>query len=905
MAGGIKGITVKIGGDTTELGKSLTEASKQSTALQKELKGVNSLLKLDPTNFSLLQQKSELLSSAIGETKNKLSSLNEVMSKVKSGEIEMTESEFRNLEREIASTQIKLKELKDEAKDFGSAFAQEIALAGEKVKGVGENISGVGEKLLPVTGAIVGLGTAAVKTASDFDSAMSNVAAISGATGEDIQSLRDKAREMGAQTKFSATEAADAMSYMAMAGWKTGEMIDGIAGVMALASATGTDLATTSDILTDGLTAFGLTAQDAGKMADIMASASSNANTNVLLLGESYKYCASTAGAMGYSLEDITESLGLMANAGVKGSQAGTTLKNAMINLAKPTDAMSVAMDKYNISLVDSDGAMKSWNQIVDDLRVNLGGLSEAEQTSAAATLFGKEATAGMLALINSAPEDIAKLNTAINESKDCAQNMADTMNDNLNGQVTVLKSQLQELAISMGEILIPIIRAVVSKIQEVVDWLNHLTPGQRELILVIAAVTACIGPLLIAVGNVITALGSIMTLAPTVASLIKGIGTAITGLGTIMAANPIGLIVVAVTALIAVLVSAYTHSEKFRDIVNKAFTAVKETIEKILGAIVEIFKFTWNSIVKTWTEAGKFFKQIADAIGTVFSVIPKVLIDLFKNAWEGIAKIWDASVTLTFFKKIFDGIKNAFSKTADVFGDFFKKAWTNIKNAFSPWETFFNGMWNGIKRIFGSVGSFFKETFQKAWNNVKNVFSEWGSFFGNLWTIISNKFTSIGTHIGEAISNSVKAGINGIISSIENVVNTGINMVNGAISLINLIPGVTLDYLSGMSLPRLAQGGVVQKPTVAEIGENGAEAIVPLKNNTEWIDNVADRLSKRSGEENKVAMLVVERIDKLEKAIKSLNPKVVLDSGEVVGGIITQVDTGLGDLDDRANRGW
>lgn len=524
MAGGIKGITVKIGGDTTELGRSLKEATTQSKSLQSELKGVNSLLKFDPGNVTLLKQKADLLKKSIEETKKKQEALNEVLRKVDSGEIEMTEEEYRNLQREIALTDQKLKTLTDQQKEFGSVGAQKIAQVGEKMKDIGGKVEGVGKKFLPVTTAIGGIGAVAIKTTADFDASMSNVSAISGATGKDLEALRSKAREMGAQTKFSASESADAMSYMAMAGWKTNDMLDGIAGVMDLASASGEDLAKTSDILTDGLTAFGLSAKDSGRMADVMASASSNANTNVSLLGESYKYCASTAGAMGYSLEDITESLGLMANAGVKGSMAGTSLKTAMINLAKPTNAMQQAMDKYGISITKSDGSMKSWNEVVDNLRSSLGGLSESEKTSAVATIFGKEATAGMLSVINAGPKDVEKLNTAIKNSSGCAKEMADTMNNNLSGQLTILKSQLEELAISFGEMLMPMIRGVVSAIQGFVDKLNSMSQGQRQVILVILAVVASIGPLLIAIAKVIGAVGTIMTWAPRIVSAVKGI---------------------------------------------------------------------------------------------------------------------------------------------------------------------------------------------------------------------------------------------------------------------------------------------------------------------------------------------------------------------------------------------
>ena len=261
-----------------------------------------------------------------------------------------------------------------------------------------------------------------VNSFQDFESMMSQVKAISGATGQAFDDLTAKAQEMGATTKFTATESAEAFNYMAMAGWKPQQMIDGISGIMSLAAASGEDLGTTSDIVTDALTAFGLSAGDSGHFADVLAQASANANTNVSMLGESFKYVAPVAGAMNYSVEDTSLALGLMANASIKGSMAGTALKTSLANMAAPTDSMAEAMDKYGISLTDSEGNMKSLRGVIDNLRGSLGGLSETEQTAAASTIFGKEAMAGMLAIINASEEDYNKLSTAIDNSKDAAE---------------------------------------------------------------------------------------------------------------------------------------------------------------------------------------------------------------------------------------------------------------------------------------------------------------------------------------------------------------------------------------------------------------------------------------------------------------------------------------------------
>lgn len=314
-----------------------------------------------------------------------------------------------------------------------------------------------------------------VNSFQDFESMMSQVKAISGATGQEFDDLTAKAQEMGATTKFTATESAETFNYMAMAGWKPQQMIDGISDIMSLAAASGEDLGTTSDIVTDALTAFGLQAGDAGHFADVLAQASANANTNVSMLGESFKYVAPVAGAMNYSVEDTSLALGLMANASIKGSMAGTALKTSLANMAAPTDSMAAAMDKYGISLTDSEGNMKSLRGVIDNLRGSLGGLSETEQTAAASTIFGKEAMAGMLAIINASEEDYNKLSTAIGNSKDAAEGMADTMLDNLKGSFTLMQSAIEGTENAFGKRLSPYLRGIAGGIT---DMMPEITDG-------------------------------------------------------------------------------------------------------------------------------------------------------------------------------------------------------------------------------------------------------------------------------------------------------------------------------------------------------------------------------------------------------------------------------------------
>ena len=573
VASRIQGITVEIGGDTTKLSTALSKVNKEIRDTQAQLKDVNKLLKLDPGNAELMAQKQRLLAQAVGETREKLEALrlagqqaNEALAK---GEI--SRSQYDALQREIVETEQALWDLERQAEQASVAL-QRIGAAGEKLRDVGSAIEGAGRKLMPVTAAVGGLSAAAVKVASDFDSAMSQVAAVSGAAGKELDALRDKAREMGSKTKFSASEAAEAMNYMAMAGWKTGDMLEGIEGIMNLSAASGEDLATTSDIVTDALTALGLSAADSGHFADILAAASSNANTNVSMMGETFKYCAPVAGALGFTAEDTAEAIGLMANAGIKSSQAGTAMRTMLTSLTGEVTFVGDAFGELTVQTTNADGSMRSLGDILTDCRAAFAQMSEAERAANAEALVGKNAMSGFLAVMNAAPGDIEKLNSAINNCDGTAERMAETMQDNLAGQLTILKSQLEELAISIGEILMPSIRQIVGWIQGLVDWLNGLDEGTKKVIVTVALVAAALGPVLIVVGKVVGAVGTILTVVPKVAGAVSGVigfvsGTVVPALSAVVAA--IGWVPIAIAAVIGAVVLLYNKCEWFRDAVN------------------------------------------------------------------------------------------------------------------------------------------------------------------------------------------------------------------------------------------------------------------------------------------------------------------------------------------------
>ncbi len=827
----IKGITVEIGGDTTKLQTALKGVNTEIRNTQSQLKDVEKLLKLDPGNTELMAQKHRLLGDAVRETKEKLETLKTAAEQANDALArgEISQSQYDALQREIIETENNLRDLERQAGQSAVAL-QKIAATGEKLKTVGSAIEGVGQKLMPVTAAVGGLGVAAVKVASDFDSAMSQVAAVSGATGKDLEALRDKAREMGSKTKFSASEAAEAMNYMAMAGWKTGDMLSGIDGIMNLAAASGEDLATTSDIVTDALTALGLSAEDSGHFADILAAASSNANTNVSMMGETFKYCAPVAGALGFSAEDTAEAIGLMANAGIKSSQAGTAMRSMMTNLTGEVKFTGAAFGELTVQTTNTDGSMRSLGDILADCRAAFAQMSESEKAANAEALVGKNAMSGFLAVMNAAPGDIEKLNSAINNCDGTAEKMAATMQDNLAGQLTILKSQLEELAISIGEILMPYIRQIVGWIQGLVDWLNSLDEGTKKIIVTVALVAAALGPVLIVIGKVVGAVGTIMTVVPQIASAISGViafvsGTVIPAISAVVAA--IGWVPLAIAAVVAILVVLYNKCEWFRDAVNAIWTQIKEFFVSAWEAICSFFTETipnaWNSLVSFFQGIPAWWSGLWQSVGDFFSNIwtnmmnnPVLtgIVDMIRSLWENLS---------TTLQGIWNGIKTAASGAWEliknvvlgpvlllidlVTGNFTKlkedaaNIWNNIKNAAS-------NIWNGIKQVVSSLAqglanhvsilfNGLKNTIANIWTAIKNTAS-------SAWNGLKNLVSSIASNLKQAAVNAFKGMVSGIrsaLSSLGSVVQSGFQ---SAISFITSLPGKALewgkDFINGIA---------------------------------------------------------------------------------------------------------
>lgn len=370
---------------------------------------------------------------------------------------------------ESASTKMQQshKKVKDTAKESADGAKKSWEESNQSTVASTESATSKMAGLMKKSAAVIGVASVAaakktIDVGKSFEAGMSEVQAISGASGKDLEKLSAKAKQMGATTKFSATESATALKYMAMAGWKTNQMVSGLSGVMNLAAASGEDLGTVSDIVTDSMTAFGLKAKDSGHFADVLAKASSSSNTNVAMMGETFKYVAPLAGSMKYSIEDTATAIGLMANAGIKGSQAGTSLRSIITRLVKPPKDAATALNALGISTTKADGSMKPLRETMAELREKFSGLTESQKASYASSIAGQEAMSGLLAIVNASDSDFNKLQKAIDNSSGAAKKQADVMNNNLQGALYDLGSVAESVGIGIYEdIKTPLTKAV------------------------------------------------------------------------------------------------------------------------------------------------------------------------------------------------------------------------------------------------------------------------------------------------------------------------------------------------------------------------------------------------------------------------------------------------------------
>lgn len=656
-------------------------------------------------------------------------------------------------------------------------FGDKSATAEQKLNGLSSAFKTTGGLLSKnVTLPIVGVGAAAVKTATDFEAGMSEVKAISGATGSEFDALRDKAIEMGAKTKFSASDSADAFKYMAMAGWDASQMMDGIAGIMDLAAASGEDLATTSDIVTDALTAFGLQASDSAHFAGVLAQASSKSNTNVGLMGETFKYVAPVAGALGYSIEDTAVAIGLMANSGIKGSQAGTALRSTITRLAKPVGEAKDAVEELKISITNTDGTMKPLSQTMVELREKFAGLTEEQKAQYAAMLAGQEGMSGLLAIVNASDEDFQKLTDEINNANGAAEDMASVMMDNTAGAVEQLKGVLESAGILIGEKLTPYIRKLAEWITGLVEKFNSLSEEEQDQIVKFGLILAAIGPVLLILAKVISVVstvvkafklfGTTMTTVKTSIDLVKagytGLATQMGGIPKLVAGISTGFggmlaPIAAVIAIVAVLVGAFVTlwktNEEFRDNMVGIWNSIKESINNFFDGVVERI----NAL-------GFDFENITEVIKTVWFALCDVLAPVFEGAFNTIAIV-------------LDGVFNQILSVMDIFIGLFTGNWEQlgegVKGVVSGIVETFANLGSNILGVIGDIGAEIlnKLGFEKAAEGFQNFFDTLSDLFGQIPELLSSAIDTIVSFFTETIPNAFNSAIEAVQGFVDNII--------------------------------------------------------------------------------------------------------------------------------------
>ena len=651
------------------------------------------------------------------------------------------------------------------------------------MKTVGDNISGAGQKMLPVTAAVTGLGTAAVTTAANFESSMSQVQATMGITKESMSTLDGQsvntmdalsnlAQEMGASTAFSATECAEALNYLALAGYDTQEMADTLPTVLNLAAAGGIDLASASDMVTDAMSALGMKTSEADKMVDQMAKTASTTNTSVAQLGEGILTIGATAKSVKGGTAELNTALGILANNGIKGAEGGTHLRNIILSLQNPTDKAAGSLKQLGVSVYDSEGNMRSMNDILGDLNKSMDGMTSEEKANIISTIFNKTDLSSVNALLANTGNTWDELQASIENSGGAAGQMADTQLDNLQGQLTLLKSALEGLAISFGQLLMPAIKTIVGWVQKFVDWLNGMDEGTKKVVVTIALLAAALGPVLIIVGKVISAVGTIMTVVPKIAGAIKVVKGAFAALNTTMLANPIVLIIAAIAALVAAFIYLWNNCDGFRQFWINLWENVKQVAVAVWEGLKTFFASAWQAISATasavWGGIKSFFSMIWNGIKTIFSTVVEVIktiITTYFNIYKTIiTTVFNAIKTV--ITTVWNGIKTVITTVVTGIQTFLSTAWNTIKTVVTTVvneiktavSTAFNAMWTGITTTIGNIVNTIKTGFNTAVNFIKNL---------------AKSSVTWGSDIIEGIVNGIKKCIGKVKDAVSNVAST------------------------------------------------------------------------------------------------------------------------------------
>ena len=799
----------------------------------------------------------------------------------------------------------------------------------------------IAQKAIPVTAkAVTNFAKSSVQAGMTFDKSMSQVAATMGKTVDEISDLREFAKKMGSETAFSASQAADALNYMALAGYDAETSMNMLPNVLNLAASGGMELARASDMITDTQSALGLSLSQTAELVDKMAKGASKTNTSVGQLGDAMLTVGGTAKMLSGGTTELATALGLLADNGTKGAEGGTALRNIILSLSAPTDKAAAALEDLGIQAFDNNGKMRDLQSIFADFNSALSDMTDAEKTQTLNSIFNKVDLKSVNALLATSTDRWKEVSNAIDNAAGSAEEMAKTQLDNLSGDITIFNSALEGAQIALSDKLTPTLRKFV---QFGTDGLSRLTTAFNEkgllgamsefgsilsdgLLMIVemtpqilevgSAILSAIGqgildnlPMILDVivkvaEQIITDLGralptlisalpkfieslmnaidwdnlldiiiniidiiadalidvlpqlteSVMTLIEkivefvlkpeTLSKLVELCAKVMIAVSTaLLAAAP--KLLVGVGKIIKVVVDYIVNTDWKKlgqDLINNINKAISKAAEKLMkwwdGWSQQIGKYAviaWNEVVRVWSGVGQWFSDRWQDIKNAFKSVGDWFKMVFEGAWNGITGAFSA--VGNFFNNVWNGIKNAFITTGEWFGNVFTGAWNGIKNAFSNVKNFFVEVWNGIKSVFTNVGTWFTDIFKRAWEGIKNVFAPVGTTFQN---------------IGDSILNGLKSVVNSLIWGINQIISFPFNKLNDAlrgIKGINILGAKPFDWINEIAVPQipyLARGGVLKKGQMAFLEGQGDEAVIPLSQNTEWIDKVAEKLSEK-----------------------------------------------------------
>ena len=686
MAGSIKGITIELDGNATKLNKALSTVNKSANQTQRQLKNIEKALKFNPGNTQALATKFSLLSTKIAETREKLNLLKEASrqaaEQLARGEI--SQADFDALQTEIAATEAELRQLENEYKRLGSVGAQQVAALGTKMEALGTKIAGVGDKLtMRLTMPLALLGAKTVKSFAEVDKTMTLTNSTMGNTAEQADLLTNAMKDAAANSTYGMSDAATATLNFARAGLSAEQAAAALAPAMNLAAGEGGELDTVSGGLVATINGFHGSFNEAAHYADVFANACNNSALDVNSLSSAMSVAAPIFSAAGYTVNDAALYMGVMANNGIEADKAANSLKTGLARLVSPAKEGAEMMKKLGVEVTNADGSMKDSVQIQNELHDAFANLSESEQIAAASAIFGKNQMAPWLALINTAPGDVEKLNKALQENGTAGQMAADMMGG-FGGSLEKLKSSLDVAGYSLGSALAPAISKVADGIQKAVDWFNALPPSAQQTIATVGLIVAAIGPVLAIGGRLIGGIWKLLQLAPMIVNgfnLVKGaivaVGSAIPSLiGFFASLNPVVLAVIAVLgALVAAGVWVVKHWDEVKAAAIACWTVVSNAFKQ-LGAQVTN---SWNTLK---TNTANAWNTIKTTITTNFNTAKNAVVNTANAIKTGISNTISAIPGKV--SEVFNRVKTAITTPIEA-------AKNAVSNAISAIKGFFN----------------------------------------------------------------------------------------------------------------------------------------------------------------------------------------------------------------------